>query len=82
MEVDILFSKISTWFGLNHKESPKPLNFKCLSALYDTYRASCGVMSDYDLQYTSYFVEACEAMAFADNTSILEAKIRMLCAKA
>ena len=84
MKVDNIFVRLASLFGIDHIDNESatkgdvvfPTDFECLGSLIKTYSDSCGKLSDYDLQYTSYFVEACESLG---NTYALQLLVKTVC---
>lgn len=75
--MDYVFERLGNLMGIKRSRSARPRNFKCLEALMEAYKESCGVMSDYGLEYSTYFVEACESRRIP--TEALIETIRLVC---
>lgn len=80
MKVDNIFVKIAASLGLVDVSTEThvfPTNFDCLSSLIESYKSNCGPLHDYDLQYTAYFVQACEKGE--NSAQILSKNIKKVC---
>jgi hypothetical protein len=62
MRVDHVFEELMPVHLRQSAEPVRPRNFECLKQSIDTYESACGKLSDYDLQYVKYLVQACETM--------------------
>jgi hypothetical protein len=79
MKVDNIFYKIAEKLevDIDSEELTKITQYECVKALLDSYRHNCGVMQDYDLQYSKVFVRACERPESDPQT--LASRVKKVC---
>ena len=80
MKVDNIFVKIAASLGIQEASLYThviPSQLGCLSELIESYKSNCGPLHDYDLQYTAFFVQACEKESA--NIMSLVNKVKKVC---
>jgi hypothetical protein len=67
METDILFGEFATVAMLDTEAQHEVSDFDCLRLMMESFEAfNHGRMSDYQLKYVSYFVNACQTLVHPD----------------
>jgi legumain len=68
METDLAFQQFASIALLDTEKEVTVTDYGCLRAMINTYESQCshGKMSDYELKYVKYFVNACENLVHPD----------------